>query len=579
MTRVDRALEIVVVFVVPLAAAGAVAAAASVVGRALSGAVLAAGLIAVAALVTEVRQAKRKRRRRFALLITLGALSTLGGVTWFAESRPLTSLSREALKYAFANDAALMEAHTRGLESVLRRMGALGLPPEGGATLSAEQERQLLESWHMMLSYAVALESLRLFYEDYYRIDLAERRDDHVTGFLLTFAADAALFENAARFAQKVLENDNAKKFLDIPHPALRDMPRLPASSFSHFREEMLGLRDSMRIRAGEHYLALVADWMPVGDQAEVAAAAKAKVEGHLAAIAELGELPTMGLTARSELQRFKRGLIRSWYPIQAKAAEMLGDTRVRRVGEYLIDPSLQHDAEAVLEPGDIMLSRKNWYLSNVGLPGFWPHAILYVGAPGDLEPHFEDARVVRWLDATFGHTRIDQALATRYPAAWRDYLDGGDKRVIEAISEGVTFSNMHECAGDYLAALRPRLDKLAKAKALVHAFAQFGKPYDYDFDFATDHALVCTELVYRAYRPAYGKDGIELTLKEMAGRSTLPANDIVAQYAREFGSDGAQLDFVLFIDARETEGRAFWSDEPSFRATAERTQWDIRLD
>ncbi len=579
MTRLDRALELGVVFLVPLSGAGAMAAAASVVGRGLSGAVIAAGLIAIAALVTEVRQSRRERRRRFALVITLAALGTMGGVTWFAEPRALTSLSPEALRHAFDSDAELIEAHTRGLEGVLRRMGALGLPPADGAPLDAEQERLMLETWHMMLNYTVALEGLRRFYEDYYRFDLAERRDDHVTAFLLTFAADAALFENAARFAQRVLDNDNAKKFLDVPHPAWRHLPALPASSFSHFREEMLGLRDGARIRAGEQYLAVISGWMPGGDRARVAAAAKAKIERHLAAIDALGELPTIELTARAELQRFKRGLIRSWYPIQAKAAELLGDTRVRRVGEYLIDPALQHHAEEVLEPGDILLSRKNWYLSNVGLPGFWPHAILYLGAPGELEDYFDEPRVVRWLEATFGQPRIDAALAERYPEAWRDYLEGGDKRVIEAISEGVTFSNMHDCAGDYLAGLRPRLDKLAKAKALAHAFAQYGKPYDFDFDFATDHALVCTELVYRAYRPAYGKDGIELTLKELAGRTTLPANDIAAQYAAEVGSDRAQLDFVLFIDAREKEGRAFWSDEAAFRESVVRPQWDIALD
>ncbi len=39
------------------------------------------------------------------------------------------------------------------------------------------------------------------------------------------------------------------------------------------------------------------------------------------------------------------------------------------------------------MEPGDIIVARQNWYLSNIGLPGFWPHAELYVGTPEEPCP------------------------------------------------------------------------------------------------------------------------------------------------------------------------------------------------
>jgi hypothetical protein len=32
------------------------------------------------------------------------------------------------------------------------------------------------------------------------------------------------------------------------------------------------------------------------------------------------------------------------------------------------------------MSPGCILLVRRQWYLSNIGIPGFWPHAVLYVG-------------------------------------------------------------------------------------------------------------------------------------------------------------------------------------------------------
>ena len=41
-------------------------------------------------------------------------------------------------------------------------------------------------------------------------------------------------------------------------------------------------------------------------------------------------------------------------------------------------------------------------------------------------------------------------------------------------------------------------------------------------------------------------------------------------------GSAAAQLDFVVFVDAREDLGEAFVASEEAFRASARRTKWDI---
>ncbi|HZO14342.1 MAG TPA: YiiX/YebB-like N1pC/P60 family cysteine hydrolase, partial [Polyangiaceae bacterium] len=277
--------------------------------------------------------------------------------------------------------------------------------------------------------------------------------------------------------------------------------------------------------------------------------------------------------TYRAELQRLKRSAVGLWYPVQKRAAEILGDTRVRRPGRYLIARAMRDYVDERLEPGDILLSRKNWYLSNVGLPGFWPHAMLYLGDPKKLDGYFEGV--------SLGDERSMSAhLSEHYPNAWNAYLADGHgepQRVIEAVSEGVVFSTLEHCAGDYFAAMRPRLDKHDKAMAIAFAFAQHEKPYDFDFDFATDHALVCTELVWRSYRPAKERShAIDFSLVPVAGRMTLPANELALKYAREAGTAAAQLDFVVFVDAREDLGEAFVSSEEAFRASARRTKWDI---
>ena len=111
------------------------------------------------------------------------------------------------------------------------------------------------------------------------------------------------------------------------------------------------------------------------------------RIDQSLAAIDALGVLDRSETTVRADLQGLKRGLKRAWYPVQKGAAEALGDTRVRRIGNYLIDQPLREKVDALLMPGDVLIARKNWYLSNLGLPGFWPHAILYLGTPEKLAP------------------------------------------------------------------------------------------------------------------------------------------------------------------------------------------------
>ena len=272
----------------------------------------------------------------------------------------------------------------------------------------------------------------------------------------------------------------------------------------------------------------------------------------------------------------------RAWMPAQSGVAEWMGDVRVRRHGVYLVSDEQSAELSAELQPGDVLLARKNWYLSNVALPGFWPHAAIYFGPREELDRRFDLPEVRAEVRKLSGRDlSLGQYLAERFPAAWEAYgatRDGRRLCIMEAASEGVQFSHFHEVAGDYLAALRPRLAAAARARALVEAFGHFAKPYDFDFDFATDHAVVCTELVWRSYRPAQDKPGLEIPLVEVMGRRTLPANEIARLFAAERGKPGAQFDFVAFFDGREKTRRAERSDEAAFAESHRRPKWDVMM-
>jgi hypothetical protein len=521
-------------------------------------------------------------RRRVLVAVGLAMFAGLArlALVWVEQPSPLTSLTTDEFDQTFVLDARSYHEYDTGLENTLILLEARPELFAGDRVLDPDDERLLLDAWEAIYAYSFALDQIRIFYEDWYRFDPSRaQRSRHLRSFLLTFAAELAVYEKATRAIALLDDNRNVVKFLDAPHPD----HELGANSFSSFRQQLQGTRDAARVVAGRQYLRWLEQAMKGKSEAHSLGYAWLwqRVERHLAVLSGFGVLDKAGKTLGSDKQVLERGFRRVWYPAQKGVAEWMGDTRVRRVHWYLIDEDLQAGLIAVAEPGDVLLSRKNWYVSNVGLPGFWPHAILYIGDPATFSAYFEDPEVRAWIRERSGEDiDLPTYLERRWPSRWLRYQfddDGQPYRVIEAISEGVSFSTLGHAAGDYLVALRPRLSKKAKAQAIVEAFAYLDRPYDFDFDFATDHALVCTELIWRAYRPAAGKDGLELDLTKLAGRPTLPANELAKQYVRERGSDAAQFEFVAFIDAIEKQRVAVVSDELTFSTTPERTKWDYR--
>jgi len=511
-------------------------------------------------------------RLQLAILLTLVASGMRLWVYWAEQPAQLTQLAREDFEEAFALDARSYRDQNATLDALLARLE--GHPMfEEDRVLTSDEEKLLLSAWRIVYDAGFALEGVRVFYEDWYRFDPSRaERSYHIRSFLLSTSAELALMEKGARFTRLVLNNADAHKFLDSPHPELG----LPENSLSMFREEVLGVRDQNRVIAGDRYMDFLGG--PLHGRSEARSSGAGwlwdSALAHRRAINELGLVDRASLTVGGDLQPLKRVVRRTWYPTQKGVAEWFGDTKTRRIGRYLITDEQVAEAAQKLRPADVLVSRKNWYLSNLGLPGFWPHAILYIGEPEQLLALNDDPELQEFLQGR----SLGDYLAGRHGARWGQYLAGEEGhmyRVIEAVSEGVILNTLEHAAGDYLAGLRPRLSPLERVQAIDAAFSELGKPYDFDFDFATNHALVCTELVWRSLRDV----GIDWEMEEVAGRRTLPANGIVEQWATSRGTEEQQLDFILFLDAREKENVAVYADGSAFAATHARVKWDIAQD
>jgi len=137
-----------------------------------------------------------------------------------------------------------------------------------------------------------------------------------------------------------------------------------------------------------------------------------------------------------------------------------------------------------MLKAGDVFVTRHDDAMSNLFLPGFWPHSALWLGAK--------------------------------------------DADVLEAKKDGVLLRDLDETLHvDAFLVLRPKLDEDVIQDALARGRTHTGKLYDFVFDFRTSDRLVCTEVVYRTY---HGIADIEFDLIVQAGRHCLSAEALINQ-------------------------------------------------
>lgn len=490
-----------------------------------------------------------------------------------AEVRLIQKLPRAELEDRLQGDARAIQVQRQGLRTVINYIETRtdifpAERPKEARLLRREEKEVVWNTWQRFLDYIVALDSMEQYHAPFYRLRGTAKEDS----FLIGYAAMLAKYRAAMEFTERCEENPELDKVLNDPVPELG----LPAGTYAKLKFKYLNVAIATDFAARE----VLMKTFPSDRQPELRKSIRSDA-GYIWRVGKgRGEL----LTAKNALKVVQDGAQSAWLPVQQGVSEWMGDTKIYRPGRSLISQAQIKQLPPKLLPGDVLLERREWYMSNIGLPGFWSHAALYLGTPEERRAFFADADTQAWVKQQ-GETSgdLEALLETRYPAAYKQSItpqeQGHVVRVIEAISEGVSLTTLaHSADCDSLVALRPKLSKPEKAKALVRAFHYAGRPYDFNFDFATDSELVCTELVYKAYEPAAGFRGLTFPLVEMLGRQVTPANEIVKQFDAQCGTTGQQFDLVIFLDGQERQTKAVEASLTEFRESWKRPKWHVLM-
>jgi len=332
----------------------------------------------------------------------------------------------------------------------------------------------------------------------------------HGEAFLPAFAG-ALLLVDAARFLRDTFgQYKTVRLKLNEPEPHFG----IPAGTYDRVQKSLTNPRNAWHLHhATDYFDRNVAMLHEIGSRDELApclAVIEQLIDRIRISPARYAKA-RVAMRASRAVSRIKHGVFgRALYGIQKLGSSMMADLYVKRDHDPGLPPAIHDHLRDVLQPGDVLVVRKEYAVTNYFLPGYWPHAALYLGSADEL--------------AAMG---VDQHehVQPRWDKLSSDALPDS-RRVLEAMKDGVRIRSIDSpLHSDSIVVIRPQLSQEQIAEALCRGLFHEGKSYDFDFDFARSDRLVCTEVVYRAYD---GLGLIQLDLTSRAGRATLSTGDLI---------------------------------------------------
>lgn len=343
-----------------------------------------------------------------------------------------------------------------------------------------------------------------------FRTDTEVRDEDRPAVFLTAFAA-ALLLVDAARFLRESLhDRPLVRQKLNEPLPQFG----IEGGVYDHVQHSLLSARNAWHL-----YHAI--EYFEENEKQLRERAANSQLDPVMQIVDRLRHRLDVSVAhfARTKLRtrasqivrKLARSLLgRAMYGLQKWGGNLVADKYVRLGHRPAMPTDIAARLRSLLLPGDVIIVRREYALTNYFLPGYWPHAALYLGNARTLRP-------------------LETGVKDEHRPRWRRLLEtagDGQDRVLESMKDGVLIRSLESpFASDSVVILRPKLQASDVGRALGRALPHEGKAYDFDFDFRRADRLVCTEVVYRAFE---GIGDISLPLTVRAGRPTLSGSDLI---------------------------------------------------
>lgn len=274
------------------------------------------------------------------------------------------------------------------------------------------------------------------------------------------------------------------------------------------FLDEQQWLRDGWLSDPNIHYLNQLISQSPSANQAAA-----------LSPLSGLGQtLRLLGVVGSDTLLGMKDEGINLLSMLFGNAVGLVETRKGKLYGDQMVAANVK----AALQPGDILLEKTPFRLTDTLIPGHFGHAAIWIGTEQELR------------DLGLWHHPL--------VAPHQQQIRAG-RGVVEALRAGVELNVLEQFLNvDDLAVIRGRqITDEQRRQVVLQALRQLGKAYDFNFDIGTTDRIVCSELVYVAYTD------IQWPTDRTLGRFTISPDQIAR---RIFESDDLQLR-LLYLDGQ----------------------------
>lgn len=188
------------------------------------------------------------------------------------------------------------------------------------------------------------------------------------------------------------------------------------------------------------------------------------------------------------------------------------------------------------MKPGDILLEKTPFRLTDRFIPGHWGHVAIWTGNKKELQ------NLGVWDELPALYESAKRLHNYKGVSFQKEILNG--KRIIEALRPGVQINSLdHFLNIDDFAALRDEsVSEQSMREYLIKGFTQIGKKYDFNFDVETDKKIVCSELAFVVY------SDYNWPVDKVAGRYTISPDHVAIKSM----GDGPFSPVLLYHDGKQ---------------------------